>query len=143
MSSLRARINVFARFVNDLTTLSKCTDKHTAAIIIDTEATQVYSIGINGGPKHGLDCLCTLGGKYTCAHAEAQALVKCKQSCEGATMICSLSPCVTCATLIANSGIANVIFLKAYKDPAGLAILQTAGIGISTIEEDEYLGNNN
>jgi deoxycytidylate deaminase len=99
---LNPRIRVFKRFVEDLATLSKCTDKHVAAIIIDKEATQVFSIGVNGGPKGGLDCLCTLGGKYTCAHAEANALAKCKMDCHGATMICTMSPCVTCATLIVN-----------------------------------------
>lgn len=131
------RIQVFKRFVEDLATLSKCTDKHVAAIIIDKEATQVFSIGVNGGPKGGLDCLCTLGGKYTCAHAEANALAKCKQDCRGATMICTMSPCVTCATLIVNAGISCVYYINKYKDDMGLQILQQAGIRVECIKEGE------
>ena len=131
------RIQVFKRFVEDLATLSKCTDKHVAAIIINKEATQVFSIGVNGGPKGGLDCLCTLGGKYTCAHAEANALAKCKQDCHGATMICTMSPCVTCATLIVNAGITQVYYINKYKDDMGLQILQQAGIRVECIKEGE------
>lgn len=124
------RLAVFARFVLDLTTLSKCTDKHVAAIIVDAEGTQILSIGINGGPKGGKDCLCTFGGKYTCAHAEANALVKCHADCRGAAMICSFSPCVTCATLIINAGISEVYYLTKYKDDTGVNMLLDAGINV-------------
>ena len=137
------RIQVFKRFVEDLATLSKCTDKHVAAIIIDKEATQVFSIGVNGGPKGGMDCLCTLGGKYTCAHAEANALAKCRVDCRGATMICTMSPCVTCATLIVNAGISCVYFINRYKDNTGIRILQNAGISVICCETEEKEGKNN
>ncbi len=127
-NSLECRLKVFRRFVNDLATLSKCTDKKNAAIIIDKRATQVYSIGINGGPTGGADCLCNLGSKYTCAHAEAQALVKCTVDCKLAIMLCTMSPCVTCATLIVNSGICGVFYEHAYHDETGVQILRAAGI---------------
>lgn len=129
------RVQIFARFVEDLATLSKCEDRHIAAIIADAEATQVFSIGLNGGPKGGLDCLCRLGGKYTCAHAEVQALVKCFLDCTGALMICSLSPCVTCATLIINSGIKAVYYLAEYHDKSGIEMLQHAGVTTALIDD--------
>lgn len=136
-TSKNPRIAVFVRFVEDLAKLSKCTDKGVAAIIIDDEASQVYSIGINGGPKHGRNCLCTLGGKYTCAHAEANALAKCTVDCHGKTMLCKLSPCVTCATLIVNAGISKVLYIDAYKDDTGLQILAEAGIRVEHVINDE------
>lgn len=129
------RISVFRRFVEDLASLSKCTDKQVAAIIIDSEATQVYSIGINGGPRGGLDCLCSLGGKYTCAHAEANAIAKCKVDCTGATMICTMSPCVTCATLIVNSGITQVYYINKYKDETGPHLLEHAGVNVVWLDD--------
>lgn len=135
----KERLTIFARFVLDLNTLSKCTDKQVAAIIVDHEGTQVLSIGINGGPKGGKDCLCALGGKYTCAHAEANALAKCKVDCQGATMICSLSPCVTCATLIINAGIKEVYFLTKYKDDTGLNMLLEAGVKVTDCDIPESI----
>ena len=43
-------------------------------------------------------------------------------------MFVTLSPCVTCATLIANSGFSRVYYLDEWKELAGLMILQAAGI---------------
>ena len=70
------RLRVFINFLCELALLGKCTDKKNAAILCDEHMSQIYSIGLNGGPKHGVNCLCSLGLKYTCIHAEAQALMK-------------------------------------------------------------------
>lgn len=132
----RRRIEVFRDFVLNLATLSKCSDKGVAAIITNKEGTQVYSIGINGGPKHGTDCLCKLGGKYTCVHAEANALAKCTVADPEKVFICSYSTCVTCAALIVNSGASAVYYVERYKDDTGLQILQSAGIVVKCIDKD-------
>lgn len=134
ISTTHARVAVLAKFVGDLANLSKCTDKKIAAIITDTEASQIYSIGVNGGPKGGQDCLCTLGGKYTCAHAEANALAKCTTDCNGKFMICSMSPCIACATLIVNSGISAFYYINEYRDDSGLEILRNAGIIVAQLK---------
>lgn len=44
----QARMALFKDFTNNLATLSKCSERHVAAIITDRDLTQVYSIGING-----------------------------------------------------------------------------------------------
>lgn len=120
----------------NLAALSKCKDKGVAAIITDKDGTQVYSIGINGGPRHGVDCLCKLGGKYTCVHAEANALAKCTVADPQKVFFCSFSPCVTCAALIVNSGASAVYYVEQYKDDTGLQILQSAGIVVKCIDKD-------
>lgn len=121
-------LQVMARLVVDLTILSKCEDKRVAAVITNKEMTQIYSIGVNGGPKGGIDCLCSLGGKYSCVHAEANAIAKCTSVDTEKVMICSMSPCVTCASLIVNSGFSAVYYMTEYKDEKGLQILRDAGI---------------
>lgn len=132
----RRRIEVFRDFVMNLAALSKCKDKGVAAIITDKDGTQVYSIGINGGPRHGVDCLCKLGGKYTCVHAEANALAKCTVADPQKVFFCSFSPCVTCAALIVNSGASTVYYVEQYKDDTGLQILQSAGVAVKCIDKD-------
>ena len=127
------RLLVFKHFIEELATLSKCTDKHVAAIITNEDLSQIFSIGVNGGPKGGTECLCNLGGKYTCAHAEANALVKCTVDCHGKTLLCTLSPCVNCATLIINAGISTVYYIKEYKDATGIGLMQYAGINVECI----------
>lgn len=129
------RTAVLARFTRDLATLSKCEDRHVAALITNADGTQVYSMGINGGPKGGVQCLCSLGEKYTCIHAEANALAKCTSLDENKVMFVTLSPCVTCAALIANSGVKRLFYIEDYKSDLGLNLLRAQGIGVTKLDE--------
>ncbi len=122
------KLKVFSRFVADLATLSKCEERGVAAIALNKKGTQIYSIGINGGPAGGVQCLCKTDTKYGCVHAEAQCIAKNTSTDENKIMICSLSPCVTCATLIINSGFTEVYYIERWKDVAGLELLLKAGV---------------
>lgn len=122
----------YAEFTKGLARLSKCKDKQVAAIIIDKEGTQVLSIGINGGPSKGPDCLCG-SGKYTCIHAEANAIAKDKSTVVDKVMICTLSPCVTCASLIANNDIKQLYYIDDYKSNDGKNILTSLGIKVEKL----------
>lgn len=121
--------------MNELALLSKCVDKKQAAIIVDADLTQIYSIGLNGGPSKGIDCLCTLGGKYTCIHAEAQAIAKAKSDLSGCIMLCTMSPCVTCAAMIINSGIKSVIFRDEYHNKTGIHTLEAADVTVASFAQ--------
>jgi len=120
--------SIMMRFAVDLARLSKCTKRQVAALITDEAFQQVYSVGINGGVIKGTNCMCELGDKYGCAHAEQQALVKSTSTDKRKVMFLTLSPCTTCATLIANSGFSRVYYLEDWKETTGLKILQSAGI---------------
>lgn len=125
------RATAMMEFAIRLASQSKCTDCGVAAIITDKDMKQIYSIGINGGPAGGMDCLCTLGGKYTCIHAEINALIKCHTEDTHKIMFCTKSPCVTCAAAIVNSGFDVVYYFTPYKDDTGLNILRTTGIVVT------------
>lgn len=131
------RVHVFGRFVKDLTTLSKCEQRGVAAIITDKAGSQIYAIGINGGPKGGAQCLCNLGGKYHCVHAEANAIAKDCSYDSDKVMFVSLSPCPTCAALMINSGIRKLFYLERWKDTAGLDLLHNAGIPVFQLDLEE------
>lgn len=129
------RLMVFAKFVRELAFLSKCTERHVAAIITDSDLTQVHSIGINGGAKSLADCMCVLEGKYGCVHAEINALVKNQCHDKDKVMITSLSPCKQCAAAIINApgGFVAVYYLEEWKDQSGVKMLNNAGIITSLI----------
>lgn len=121
---------VFANFVRELATLSKCEERKVAAIITDRWMTQIYSIGLNGGPKGLADCMCKLDGKYGCVHAEINALIKCRNDSDGKVMFVTLSPCKQCAAAIINApgGFSAVYYLEEWKDTTGIELLKNAGI---------------
>lgn len=135
MSKHHKRIQVFKDFTNSLATLSSCTEGQVAAIITDKALTQVYSIGINGGPKGLADCLCVTGSKYGCIHAEINALIKCNEHTAAKVMFVTLSPCKPCATAIINApgGFETVYYFKDWKDPSGINLLKKAGIDVIRI----------
>lgn len=131
----QARIEVFKRFVSDLSTLSKCEERHVAAIVVDKDLTQVYSIGINGGPKGLAECLCVTDGKYGCIHAEINALIKCTNTDPEKVMFVTLAPCKQCAASIINApgGFSTVYYLEDWKENNGLKLLTMAGIKVLKI----------
>ena len=130
--SYTQRLNVFKRFVRDLSTLSKCTERQVAAVITDKDMTQVYSIGLNGGPVGLADCMCNIDGKYGCIHAEINALIKCNNTSPEKIMFVTLSPCKQCAAAIINAqgGFSTVYYLEAWKDNTGIKLLEAAGIKV-------------
>lgn len=144
MTSLKPdqpKCQVMGRFVKDLATLSKCEDGQVAAVITNNDASQVYSIGVNGGPKGGPQCLCHYPGKYSCVHAEANAIAKDHSTDKSKVMFMTLSPCVTCASLMVNDDIRAVFYLKKWKNTDGLDILQQCGVQVYhlNLEGDERL----
>jgi len=133
---MKDKKSVLIDFCVEQAKLSKCTDKKTAAILVSEDLTQIYSIGINGGPKGGKDCLCTKGDgkqKYSCVHAEMNCLVKNRViDNTPKIIICTKQPCAMCASLIVNActNITEVWFIEPYWDDTGLEILFNAGIKI-------------
>lgn len=125
--------------------LSKCTDKKTAAVLVSYDLTQVYSIGINGGPKGGNNCLCTHGDgahRYTCVHAEMNCLVKNRVFDETPKiMICTKQPCAMCASLMVNActNIVEIWYLEPYWDNTGIDILTNAGIRVVRLRETDVI----
>jgi dCMP deaminase len=50
------------------------------------------------------------------------------QSCEGATLYITLSPCKECSKLIHQSGIKRVVYHNGYRDDSGIQFLIKAGV---------------
>ena len=129
------RQQVFKDFAINLAMLSKCEERHVAALITDKELTQVYSIGINGGPKHYADCLCVTEGKYGCIHAEINALIKCVNTDLDKVMFVTLEPCKQCAAAIINApgSFSTVYYIDEWKEHSGINLLSKAGIRVIKI----------
>ena len=117
--------------------LSYCKRKQVGALIVKNN--MIISDGYNGTPS-GFENICEDENELTkwyVLHAEANAILKVArstQSCEGATLYLTLSPCKECSKLIFQSGIKKVVFKKLYKDQEGLKFLLKAGVEILQID---------
>lgn len=118
--------------------LSHCNRKKVGALIVKDR--MIISDGFNGTPT-GFENYCEDDEGYTkwyVLHAEANAILKVAsstQSCKGATLYITLSPCKECSKLIHQSGIVRVVYHNKYKDDSGLKFLEKAGITLDHIEE--------
>ena len=116
--------------------LSHCDRKKVGAIIVKNG--MIISDGFNGTPT-GFDNHCEDEEGYTkwyVLHAEANAILKVAKStnsCEGATLYLTLSPCKDCAKLIHQSGIKRLVYIKEYKDSSSLKFLKKAGVELTQI----------
>ena len=116
--------------------LSHCERKKVGAIIVKDR--MIISDGFNGTPT-GFDNNCEDENgrtKWYVLHAEATAILKVANStnsCEGATLYLTLSPCKDCAKLIYQSGIARVVYIDAYKDDSGLRFLRKSGVKLTQL----------
>jgi len=105
---------------------------------------RIISIGYNGMPSGWTnECETTdeFGNmpvtKPEVLHAETNAIAKVArsgESCEGATLYTTYSPCLDCAKLIYQAGISRVVWKEQYKNDAGNVFLVTAGLDIGHIE---------
>lgn len=118
--------------------LSYCQRKQVGALIVKDR--MIISDGYNGTPT-GFENVCEDEDGYTkwyVLHAEANAILKVAastQSCKGATLYITLSPCKECSKLIHQSGIVRVVYSKAYREDSGLQFLKKAGIDIKLISD--------
>ena len=111
--------------------LSYCKRKQVGALIVKDR--MIISDGYNGTPT-GFENICEDDENYTkwyVLHAEANAIFKVAsstQSCKGATLYVTLSPCRDCSKLIHQSGIIRVVYSIEYKDTSGIEFLKKAGV---------------
>lgn len=126
----------YLRIAKEWSLLSYCKRKKVGAIIVRDR--MIISDGYNGTPS-GFENCCEDGEgitRWDVLHAEANAILKVArstQSCEGATLYITLSPCKECSKLIHQSGIVRVVYQNGYRDDAGLEFLIKAGVEVEHI----------
>ncbi|MES2486127.1 MAG: dCMP deaminase family protein [Bacteroidota bacterium] len=128
----------YLRIAREWGQLSYCQRKKVGAIIVKDR--MIISDGYNGTPSNFENpCEDNEGlTKWYVLHAEANAILKVArstQSCDGATLYITLSPCKDCSKLIHQSGITRVVYQNAYKDTSGVDFLIKAGVSVDCVPD--------
>jgi len=138
MSKKNKYDKAYLRIAKEWSKLSYCKRKQVGAIIVRDR--MIISDGYNGTPSGFENCCEDDDGltKWYVLHAEANAILKVArstQSCEGATLYITLSPCKDCSKLIHQSGIKRVVYHEEYKDCSGIDFLRKAGVEVDLITD--------
>ena len=124
-------------------------NRHIGAVIVRNK--RILTTGYNGAPAGVISCaergecmrrrLNIPSGTHHelcyAIHAEQNAIIQAAKlgvSIEGATMYCTHQPCVICAKMIVNSGIARVIYQEGYPDEFSLSIFREARVEVVKYE---------
>jgi dCMP deaminase len=128
----------YLRIAREWGQLSYCVRKKVGAIIVKDR--MIISDGYNGTPS-GFENCCEDGEgltKWYVLHAEANAILKVAsstQSCEGATLYITMSPCKDCSKLIHQAGIKRLVYQNPYKDNSGIDFLVKAGVEVVCVQD--------
>ena len=117
---------------------STCTRKKVGCVITTWEGAIITTgyVGSPSGLPHCLDVGCIIGPNGGCirtVHAEQSAIAfaaKRGVALEDSILYVTLSPCISCAMLIINSGVKKVVYAEEYRDTAGIETLKQAGIEV-------------
>lgn len=125
---------------------SGCLSRQVGAVIVKDN--RILATGYNANPLGVQEC-CDKGyclrknnksgenlEECYAVHGEQNAITQCAKngiSCEGATLYVTCMPCNTCAKLIINSGIKEVVYFDEYNSPLATEVLTKAGIKLRKI----------
>lgn len=138
----------FMAIAHVVATRSNCRRRQVAAVIVKDN--RIISTGYNGTPRGIKNC--NEGGcrrcnsdvssgknldECLCSHAEENAITQAAYhgiSVKGATLYTTYSPCLMCAKMIINSGIAKVVYNESYATSNGIALVIEACIPIVSFD---------
>ena len=131
------RHTLFTEMVKLVSKRSTCPKKQVGSLLVKDGRTIAISYnGVLSG-EDALEGYNEETGETATVHAEANLIAFCAKNgiaTEGCDLWISLSPCVKCAELIIQSGIAHVIYLEEYRDTSGIDKLKRHGVNVINFE---------
>ena len=120
----------FLNIATHFSMLSTCNRLRVGTVIV--EDNQIISAGYNGNYAGGPNtCDSEEEGNCGCIHAETNAILKYSPRLyKNATLYTTTSPCISCAKMIINAGIKEVIFAHEYRDIKPIEIMSSTGIKV-------------
>lgn len=120
---------VYMRMAEELAKRSTCARLQVGTVITDANLEHVLAAGYNGNVRgFPNQCDSSEAGKCGCIHSEMNALVKAPGDVPDKVAFITASPCAMCAKLMVQAKVSHVFFREAYRDPAGLDVLDRAGV---------------
>ena len=132
--------NYFMRIAYVSRARSNCMKRSVGAVLVKNK--RIVSIGYNGTPQGMTNCMeggcercnANMGKgeqleKCLCIHGEESAILECGvHIAKGCTLYCTMFPCVWCAKIIIQAGIAEIVFGEDYNMELSKKILCQAKI---------------
>lgn len=141
-----------------VSTRSRCSRRHVGAVLV--QGKKLLGTAYNGAPSGVPDCSeagCMIVEEYEVLMVNGQEQMAKKQRCirtihaeqnlllftdridrEGSSVYVTDQPCWTCANMLANSGIVEIVYHRPYPKDAGKVKAMMEQIGISFRQLEAY-----
>jgi dCMP deaminase len=132
----------FMAITDQVAERATCTRRRIGAVLVKDK--RILATGYNGVPAglaHCADVGCLReqrqipsGTQHELCrgiHAEQNAVIQAARhgiAIDGATVYCTHQPCVLCAKILINAGVAAIVYRESYPDPLATEMLAEAGI---------------
>lgn len=119
----------YMRMAEELAKRSTCARLQVGTVITDEMLEHVVALGYNGNARGFPNrCDSDVPGKCGCIHSEQNALVKAPGDLRNKVAFITASPCPMCAKLIIQANVSFVYYRNAYRDPAGVELLEKGAV---------------
>ena len=140
----------FAKLAKEVSTRTTCVRRAVGAVIV--KENRILATGYNGVPKGMAHC-----GEVGCLreklgvpsgerqeicrglHAEQNAIIQAARygtDISGASIYVNTQPCVVCAKMLINAGIAEIIYQNPYPDELAMEMLEESGIKLRVYQPE-------
>ena len=144
MTRLNQVDETYMRMAEEFASLSKARRKKVGCLIVKDK--NILSSGYNGMPTKSIDDSCeiinddgSMTTKPEVLHAESNAAMKLAKTggtgSAGSTCYVTLSPCIECAKLMNQAGIARVVYREQYRVTAGIEFLLNHNVLVDQLPE--------
>ncbi len=124
----------FMRIAEEVASRATCDRKHVGAVIVRDKS--ILATGYNGSIRGLPHCdedghMMEDGHCVRTIHAEANAVIQAARNgvrIDAATTYVTASPCWGCFKMLANAGIAKIVFREFYRDPRIFHFAERLGI---------------
>jgi dCMP deaminase len=139
----------FMKMARVISERSTCVRRHVGAVAVLDR--RILATGYNGAPTgiaHCGDVGCIRsergipsGERHELCrglHAEQNVIIQAALhgvKLKGATLYCTHQPCVLCAKMAINAGIARIVYRGDYPDPLAMDLLNEAGIDVLAVSD--------
>jgi dCMP deaminase len=132
----------FMRIAREVASRATCDRKHVGAVIVRDKS--ILATGYNGSIRGLRHCdedghLMEDGHCVRTIHAEANAIIQAARNgvrIDGATIYVTASPCWGCFKMIANGGLARIVFGEFYRDERIFRFATELGIALSPLSQE-------
>lgn len=140
--------NYFMNMAHNLATKSHCLRRKVAAILVSSDGQQIIT-AINDPLPYSTKCIeegCIREMKHIksgtapeacrCVHCETSLICQCARlgvSTLNATVYTTLQPCISCAKVLIDAGVARIIYSECYPDKEALRLLKEMNIQVDQL----------